>query len=211
MLDSRLSRRAATRQRWAWLGPVAAALVAVASPASAWSDAAPASAYGQVIVLNADLLSHDSATATLQRWCANRHMADPPTIVARRVLGQDKPAGAEVRALLHAAPGEPIRYRRVALACGDQVLSNADNWYRPDALTAQMNAELDATDHPFGAVVKSLGFRRQTLSATVLMSPRDRRPPDAVIRHKAVLETPDGAPFSLVVETYTKDVLAEGP
>ena len=185
---------------------IAVATVAIASP-----DSGPPSAFGLVEVLNADLLGHDSATATLQRWCAARHLADPPTIVAHRVLGHDKPADAEVRALLHAAPGEPIRYRRVALACGDQVLSNADNWYRPDALTAQMNAELDATDHPFGAVVKSLGFRRQTLSATVLMSPRDRRPPDAVIRHKAVLETPDGAPFSLVVETYTKDVLAEGP
>jgi hypothetical protein len=208
MPNSRLSRRAATRQRWLWFVAVAAA---VANSASALSQAGPASAYGQVIALNADLLGHDSATATLQRWCADRHLADPPTIVAHRVLGQDKPADAQVRALLHAAPGEPIRYRRVALACGGHVLSNADNWYRPGALTAQMNAELDTTDHPFGAVVKSLGFHRQTLSAVVLMSANDRRAPDAVIRHKAVLETPDGAPFSLVVETYTEDVLAEGP
>ena len=79
------------------------------------------------------------------------------------------------------------------------------------AILAAMNAELDTTDHPFGAVVKPLGFHRHTLSAVVLMSPSDRSPPDAVIRHKAVLETPDGAPFSLVIETYTKDVLAEGP
>jgi hypothetical protein len=160
--------------------------------------------------LNADLLSHDSATDTLQRWCAARHLAQPAKIVARRVLGQDKPAGAEVRRLLHAAPGESVRYRRVALACGDRVLSNADNWYRPGALTAQMNAELDTTDHPFGSVVRPLGFHRRTLGAVMLISARGGHAPAALLRHKAVLETPDGRPFSLVVETYTKAVLDEG-
>ncbi len=163
-----------------------------------------------VAELNADLLSRDSATETLQRWCAARHLADPATIVARRIPGEGKPASAEVRMLLHAAPAEPIRYRRVALACGDHVLSNADNWYRPSALTAPMNAELEASDHPFGAVVRPLGFHRRTLSATILISARDRRPPAAVIRHEAVLETPDGTPFSLVIETYTNAVLEEG-
>ena len=162
------------------------------------------------MALNADLLSHDSATETLQRWCAARRLADPAKIVARRVPVQDEPAGAQVRRLLHAAPGEPIRYRRVALACGDHVLSNADNWYRPGALTAQMNAELETTDHPFGAVVRPLGFHRRTLRATVLITARDRRAPAALLRHEAVLETPDGTPFSLVVETYTREVLVEG-
>jgi hypothetical protein len=164
----------------------------------------------RVLALDAELLSHDSATQTLQRWCATHHLAEPPQIIAHRVLGEDKPAGAEVRRLLRAAPGEAIRYRRVALVCGDRVLSNADNWYRPGALTAQMNAELETTDHPFGAVVRALGFHRRTLSAVIMVSAGDRRTPSAVLRHKAVLATPDGRPFSLVVETYTKDVLDDG-
>jgi hypothetical protein len=186
----------------------AALALALCGPAAA----APSMSEARRLVaeLNADLISQDSATATLQRWCAARHMADPPTIVAHRVAGADKPADGEVRRLLHAAPGEPIRHRRVALACGDHVLSNADNWYRPGALTAQMNAELDTTDHPFGAVVKPLGFHRQTLSAVVLLSPRDRRAPANLIRQMAVLETADGTPFSLVIETYAKAVLDEG-
>src|SRR5580692_800991 len=163
-----------------------------------------------VAQLNADLLSHDSATETLQRWCATHHLAEPAKIVAQRMQGHDKPADARVRRLLHAAPGEPIRYRRVALACGDHVLSNADNWYRPGALTAPMNAELEATDHPFGQVVRPLAFHRRTLSAAILISAKDRRPPAAVIRHEAVLETPDGAPFSLVIETYANAVLDQG-
>jgi hypothetical protein len=192
--------------RWLAAGVVATApYVGVASP-----ERGSGSALAQVEALNADLLSHDSATETLQRWCAARRLADPPTIVARRALGEDRPATAEVRRRLQAAPGEPIRYRRVALVCGDHVLSNADNWYRPGVLTAPMNAELVATDHPFGQVVRPLGFHRRTLSAAILISARDRRPPAAVIRHEAVLETPDGTPFSLVVETYTNAVLDRG-
>jgi hypothetical protein len=160
--------------------------------------------------LNTDLLAHDSATETLSRWCATRHLADPPTIVAHRVAGPGKLADARVRALLNAAPGEAIGYRRVALACGAHVLSNADNWYRPGRLTAAMNAELAATDHPFGAVVRSLGFHRVTLSAQVLVSRRERAIPAAILRHEALLETPDGTPFSLVVETYTREALDLG-
>src|SRR5579862_4335915 len=178
------------------IGVVVVAALAVCGAGRAEPE--PAEARRLAARLNADLLSHDSATETLQRWCAARHLAEPAKIVAERVLGPAKPAGAEVRRLLHAAPNEPIRYRRVALACGDHVLSNADNWYRPGALTVQMNAELDTTDHPFGAVVRSLGFHRHTLRAMILISAKDRGTPDAIIRHEAVLETPDGAPFSLV-------------
>ena len=35
--------------------------------------------------------------------------------------------------------------------------------------------------------------------------------PDHVLEHRAVLSTPDGEPFSEVVETYTSDVLAFPP
>ena len=191
---------------WFW---AALALVACAV-APAGNALSPPEPRALIAELNADLLAHDSATETLRRWCARRHLADPPKIVAERLPGPDKPAGAEVRRLLHAAPGEPVRYRRVALACGSHVLSNADNWYRPGRLTAAMNAELDATDHPFGAVVKPLGFHRVTLSAEVLVAAhRGAIPPD-VIRHRAVLETADREPFSLVAETYTAHVLDGG-
>jgi hypothetical protein len=194
--------------------PLAVVLAAsVLLAAGAWARAAappPHGAYHRIVALEADLASRPSATETLQRWCAARRLADPPVIVARLASGPGKPADAQVRALLHATPGEPIRYRRVALACGGRVLSNADNWYRPGQLTAAMNRELDATDHPFGAVVKPLGFHRQTLDARVLVPPGARALPADVIRNRALLETPDGTPFSLVVETYTRAVLDDG-
>ena len=146
-----------------------------------------------------------SATEVLRGWCAEHHLADPPVITAERDLSADKPADREVRALLGAAPGETIRYRRVRLACGGRVLSEADNWYRPGQLTAEMNRQLDQTDTPFGAVVKPLGFHRRALGVEKPFDPE--RPPIAfphiVVRYRALLLDQKGAPFSLVVESYT--------
>jgi hypothetical protein len=166
----------------------------------------------------ATLDATDSASEALRRWCADRHLADPPVIKADRLRDMDKPADAEVIKALGAAPGEPLRYRRVRLLCGDRVLSEADNWYRPGRLTPEMNAALDATDRPFGVVVGPLAFHRRTLGVDWLFDPLAATgdggvltAPHAVLRHRAMLIAGDGAPFSLVVETYTDEVLAPEP
>jgi hypothetical protein len=99
--------------------------------------------------LNADLLSHDGATLTLERWCADHQLADPARIVAERVHNVDKPASAEVRAALDVKPDEPLGCRRVRLKCGEHVLSEADNWYVPARLSPEMNHTLETTDTPF--------------------------------------------------------------
>ena len=160
---------------------------------------------------NANLLGHHSATAVLQAWCDAQGARPAPPIVARRVPGVDKPADASVRAILQAGPAEVVRYRRVQLACGDQVLSEADNWYRAGRLTPEMNRRLDETDAPFGVVAAPLGFARRNLSATLLFNPAAAKGPVAVppqvLRQSAVLATPDGAPLSLVVESYTREIL----
>ena len=177
--------------------------------------------------LNAELLAHDSATLTLERWCADHRLADPARIVAERVSGADKPAGAEVRDALDVKPDERLGYRRVRLKCGDHVLSEADNWYVPARLTPEMNHVLETTDTPFGKAVAALHFRRHTLSADLLWRPLPQgwemevapasneavalAIPDHVLEHRAVLSTQDGAPFSEVVETYTREVLAFPP
>ncbi len=179
--------------------------------------------------LNADLLSHDSATLTLERWCADHHLAgnspsEQARIVAQRVRGEVKPIPADLREHLAITANDAIGYRYVQLACGTHVLSEADNWYVPSRLTAEMNQRLDTTDEPFGKVVKALGFQRRTLSAELLWSPlpsgwemsaanfardADREPlriPHALLRHQAILYTSAQVPFSAVVETYTNQL-----
>jgi chorismate-pyruvate lyase len=174
--------------------------------------------------LNAELLSHDSATATLERWCATYSLAAPPTIVAERVRNVDKAPSAELRGDLRVGEADPVRYRRVRLRCGTLVLSEADNWYIPGRLTPEMNKLLDTTDRPFGRVVKSLAFQRHTISAKIvspLLPPKWETMPPALIEemgepclpaqlleHRALLTLPDGTPLSEVVETYTGSVLS---
>jgi hypothetical protein len=204
------------------------AIASAAEPAP-WPDSLVGrlEALALLETLNADLLAHDSATLTIERWCADHRLADPARIVAERVSDAAKPASAEVREALDVKPGEPLGYRRVRLKCGDHVLSEADNWYVPARLTPEMNHALETTDTPFGKAVAALHFRRHTLSADLLWRPLPKgweigatsvpqeaaalTIPDHVLEHRAVLSTPDGEPFSEVVETYTGEVLAFPP
>jgi hypothetical protein len=154
--------------------------------------------------LQASLLTRDSATLALDDWCHARGMLSPGgKLVADRVHDIDKPATAAIRRRLRVSADEPIRYRRVRLRCGPTVMSEADNWYVPARLTPSMNAALDASDVPFGRVVQPLHFRRRTLSTRVLKPGQS-----AIIENKGLLSTPDGAPFSFVVETYLRGALA---
>ena len=169
--------------------------------------------------LNADLLSHDSASLTLERWCSGHHLASPARITAERVRATEKPATELQRQRLQVTALEEVRYRRVRLRCGTVIMSEADNWYVPARLTAQMNEQLESTDRPFGLVVQPLHFQRHTASSEMLWQPLAEgwemsAPPAAsdagelclpgeVLRHRALLTLPDGTPFSEVVETYT--------
>lgn len=174
--------------------------------------------------LNADLLSHPSATLTLERWCGTHHLAQNAKVVARVVKGAAKPLPDGAREQLGIGPDEAVHYRQVQLVCGGLVLSEADNWYVPARLSTEMNHTLEDSDTPFGKVVQSLHFRRETLSAELLWSPLppgwdagapvppgSRQPleiPAHVLQHRAVLVAQDNRPFSLVVESYTSNVLA---
>ncbi len=174
--------------------------------------------------LNAELLSHPSATLTLERWCAGHGMAPEAKLVARLERGSSKHLQEADLKRLAVASEDELHYRRVRLFCGDKLLSEADNWYAPARLTPEMNRLLDETDAPFGRIVRDLDFKRETLSAKLLWSPLpdswDMSPappasagnrleaPDHILEHRAILRANGGAPFSFVVETYTRDVLA---
>ena len=175
--------------------------------------------------LNADLLSHDSATLILERWCDDHRMAPVPHIVAIPVRSAPNSLTDAQRQTLHVSANELVHYRHVRLSCGSLVLAEADNWYVPGRLTPEMNRLLETTDAPFGSIVKELHFQRRTLSARLLWLPlppgwemganasadqstESLAVPAKVLEHRAVLTLPDGTPFSEVVETYTGNVLA---
>ena len=178
--------------------------------------------------LNAEILGSRSATQILENWCRDHRLAQEPRILARMVTGVNKTPTPEQRQRLEVTGQDEVKYRRVQLRCGDQVLSEADNWYVPARLTPDMNRLLETTDTPFGKAVESLEPYRRTFAAILLWAPlpdgwerESARPsegtsralaiPAALFEHRAVLYTRDHRPFSEVDEVYQRQILAIPP
>jgi hypothetical protein len=206
------------------------ASVVVQAQAPAWPDTFESrlQALALIQTLNSDILASRSATASLERWCRDHRLAEDPSIVAAPSRGAGQPATVEQRQRLQIAEHERVAFRHVRLRCGQRTLSEADNWYVPSRLTAEMNRLLDTTDAPFGPVVQALEPYRRTLAATLLWAPlpagweRGSTPlpattasalaiPDALFEHRAVLYTREGMPFAEVDEIYQRDLLAFPP
>jgi hypothetical protein len=179
------------------LGVGIAAGVAHAQTAPEWPDTFVARVKAVAIVetLDATLLAARSATLTLDKWCADHKLGSETKIRARLVRDIDKPVTAEQRHRLQIDETEPVKFCHVELRCGDRILSEADNWYVPSRLTAEMNHQLETTDNPFGRAVADLKPLRQTFAAEMLWkplddgwlgaAPADRRPSAAGIDHSA--------------------------
>jgi chorismate-pyruvate lyase len=180
-----------------------------------------------VETLNATLLAARSATFTLDHWCAEHKLSSETKIHAQLVRGVDKPVTAEQRQRLEIDEREPVKFRHVELKCGERMLSEADNWYVPSRLSAEMNTALDTTDTPFGRAVAALKPFRRTFAVNILWKPLDDgwegRPPTAdhpqqrltippqLFQHRALVITPELKPISEVAETYTSENLAFAP
>jgi hypothetical protein len=97
------------------------------------------------------------------------------------------------------------------------VLSEADNWYVPSRLTAEMNSVLETTDTPFGRAIADLKPFRRTFAAVVLWKPLDdgwegrASLPAHLFEHRALVYASDFKPVSEVDEIYTRDNLAFTP
>jgi hypothetical protein len=173
----------------------------------------------QIETLSRRLLETDSATATIEKWCADHCMAAPAKIVARRVASPEKTPDAETRRRLRAESGEIIRYRHVQLVCGKHILSEADNWYVPSRLPAEANVMLETGDTPFGKAIRSLRPGRQTIASRNLWPPPPAKPgvnaptaepvdpPRYLLEYRALILTPDQTPVSEVNERYTRELL----
>jgi hypothetical protein len=200
------------------------------APAPQWPDSTISRLEVQALIqtANAEILGSNSATLTLEKWCRDHRLADDPRLTATLVRGVDKAPTPEQRQRLQIGPNEPVKYRRVQLTCGSVVLSEADNWYIPARLTADMNRQLETTDTPFGKAVLALKPFRRTYATALLWSPLpaqwEMHPlpssngadgnltvPDALFEHRALVFRQDLQPISEVVETYQKGLLAFPP
>ena len=193
-------------------GLLLAAILSVNAPAPVWAQApAVAEARDQALIaaLQSRILAAHSATFALESWCADHKLAADPRLVAERLPVPDKPLTAAQRARLAIGPDEPVRYRRVRLACGGRVLSEADNWYVPARLTPEMNATLDGTRTPFGRVVRPLAPVRSTVEVRSPRPGAEPGPTDPLFEVDAVLSTGAGQPFCEVVETYLGSALPD--
>ncbi len=211
------------------LGVCLAPSVSPAQTAAAWPDTFVARLESLALVetLNATLLAARSATFTLDKWCADHRLGNETKIRARLVRGADKPITAEQRQRLQIDQREPVKFRHVELACGDRILSEADNWYVPSRLTAEMNRSLETTDTPFGRAITDLKPFRQTIAVQVLWKPLqdgwEKRPPPAdhpqqalaippkLFEHRALVFGKDFTPLAEVDEIYTRENLAFAP
>ena len=162
-----------------------------------------------IAALRSRILASHSATLALDSCWADYKLAGDPHLTAERLPVADKPLTAAPRARLMIGPDEPVRYRRVRLACGGRVLSEADNWYVPARLTAAMNATLDGTRTPFGRVVRPLAPVRNTVEVRSRVPRGEPGPADPLFEVDAVLSTGAGQPFCEVVETYLCSALPE--
>jgi chorismate-pyruvate lyase len=177
--------------------------------------------------LNATLLAARSATFTLDQWCTAHKLSSETKIRAQLIPGVEKQPTAEQRHRLEIDEREPVKFRHVELKCGERMLSEADNWYVPSRLTAEMNTVLDTTDTPFGRAVAALKPFRRTFAVDILWKPLadgwETRPPPAdhpqqaltippqLFQHRALVITPELKPISEVTETYTSENLAFAP
>ena len=192
-------------------------MMAESAPPASKRSRLPVETAALIDSLNRQLISAQSATATLEDWCANHCMARPAKIVARRLSGIERAPDPDTRRRLGADKGEVVRYRHVQLMCGEHILSEADNWYVPARLPAEANIMLETGDTPFGKAIRSMRPARQTISAEILWAPPAQstavdqiEPPRYLVEHRALILTPDRTPVSEVDERYTREILDFG-
>jgi chorismate-pyruvate lyase len=147
-----------------------------------------------VAALDVELQASTSATAVLQKRCTVPIRAE-----VDRAVNSEAPQ--YVRTLLAADADITLSYRLVQLKCGDIVYSRAQNWYRPDRLSMEMNAALLSGDTPFGVAIRPLQPTRKTLAS------ERAEESGAVLRHRAMVLIGTGLPLAVVVETYAPELL----
>jgi len=149
-----------------------------------------------------------SATAALQAWCTERTLGTD-RISARLLDGTllEAPPPALLGAL-DGTQGERVLARKVALCCGELMLSIARIWYLADRLPAPIADQLVQSTVPFGYAVAPLCPQRRTISTKIYASiDAPDIEPDTVVEHQAVVAAGSGTILAVVQERYQRALL----
>jgi chorismate-pyruvate lyase len=155
--------------------------------------------------LHDEILGSRSATFTLEQWCRDHGVAEPVIVVARSPLLAASVPDSDRLSRLRVAEDSAVRRRRVQLLCGGLVLCEADNWYVPGRLTAEMNHLLETSDIPFGKVVRALAPHRQTFATARFWTAEHMG--QSLFRVQALILGPDHIPLAEVDEVYQRPLL----
>jgi chorismate-pyruvate lyase len=155
------------------------------------------------------ILSANSATEMLERWCLESEIADSPVVA---LCARNAPVEAmdsdSLEALYPQAAGKTTRFRCVRLAASGIVLVDALNWYFPENLTVDICHQLETTDIPFGRAIKNLSPTRRTFlvrrcTPDQLLSAEANEDPDfTAFEHRAVVYGRRGKPLAVVHERF---------
>ena len=179
----------------------ALAIAAVLAGAPAAQPALTPAEQAVATAIDQRLLAAASATGTLEAWCSERGIAPAGTpVVAALVPGQPSALGRAERVRLGIGPGEPLGYRHVRLSCGGVLLSEAENWFVPARLTAEMRRLLAETDTPFGTVIRPLAPKRENQRVSGATGA-------ALFVHEGLVRGGDGTPLAFVRERYQRGLI----
>lgn len=159
------------------------------------------------------ILSANSVTYELERWCRERGISR-----GRMIANCDRDAeieflDSESLKALHSYPQAKSEFRRIQLETDGIVVLDALNWYFPAHLTPEICETLRNTDVPFGHAIKALRPTRRTFwvrQCTPEQMAATRDPAAIAFEHHAIVLREDGVPVSVVHERF-RTVLIEAP
>jgi hypothetical protein len=156
-----------------------------------------------LITLSAQVLSANSATRALEKWCQDRGIGTGTirALVNRSATPQSLDDDS-LDALGHPAVRSDIVFREVRLVTGDVELITAFNWYLPGNLTPEMRTQLQTTDTPFGCVVAPLSPRRRTFCERRQLPAHPFDFSQPAFEHHALVARSDGVPLAVVHEHF---------
>lgn len=150
-----------------------------------------------LLTLKGRVQTADSMTEILRQWCDTHGIGHGPLRSEHAPASGELPPSPRAIDALQLRSEESTRHRGIVLMRGDVGLLEADNWYVPGRLPAEVNKVLETTDTPFGAALPGDGQTRKTLycdtdplpSDTAALSDSARKfgPPILTVRAIVVL------------------------